>query len=294
MAKWIEMELAGTVFHARLLEERAPKTTQAVWDALPFGGRAVHAQLSGEMFRMFEHTPVDLDVAEAGTGTGFQYPGELVYYAPIKEIAICYGEARFRGAAAGVPVTPLAEIVPAEIAKLAEVAPRLQWEGAKPINFRQGSEPSVRDAPLKGRKIEVRVGDVTATATLLEDKAPRTVEAFVKLLPVEGQVTNTTWSGGISRFWGPGEGSVRGIGLRVDRPEALTKFHWPGYLYYLPEYEGVRIVYGDGQMSGAFSSSGMTPLAKFDGLDWTLSDMRKTLANLFLEGAKPISIRLVG
>ena len=292
MAKWLEMELDGTVFHARLLEERAPKTTQTIWDALPFGGRAVHAQLSGEMFRMFEHTPVDLDVTEPGTGTGFQWPGELVYYAPIKEIAICYGEARFRGAAAAVPVTPLAEIVQAEVARLAEVAPKLQWEGAKSIQFRQGSEPAVKEAPSTGRKIEVRVGDVAATATLLEDKAPKTVEAILKKLPLEGQVTNTTWSGGISRFWGS-EGSGRGIGVRVDEPEAQTKFHWPGYVYYYPKLEGIRIVYGDGQMSDAFSSGSMTPIARFDG-DWTSSAMRKALANLFLEGAKPISIRLVG
>jgi hypothetical protein len=293
VAKWIEMELGGTVFHARLLEERAPKTTQAIWDALPFGGRAVHAQLSGEMFRMYEHTPVDLDQTEPGTGTGFQYPGELVYYAPIKEIAICYGDARFRGAAAAVPVTPLAEIVPAELAGLAEVAPKLQFEGATPIAFRQGSEPAVKDAQLKGRKIEVRVGDVSATATLLEDKAPRTVEEIVKRLPIQGQVTNTTWSGGVSRLWGDGPPPMRGIGLRMENPEALTRFHWPGYVYYFPDYEGIRIVYGDGQMSGAFSSSGMTPLAKFDG-DWSTSEMRKTLANLFLEGAKPISLGLLG
>ncbi len=291
MVKWLEMELDGTVFHARLLEERAPKTTQTIWDALPFGGRAVHAQLSGEMFRMFEHTPVDLDATEAGTGTGFQWPGELVYYAPIKEIAICYGEARFRGAAACVPVTPLAEIVQAEVATLAETARKLQWDGAKSIQFRQGSEPAVKES-MKGRKIEVRVGDVSATATLLDDKAPRTIEAIAKKLPLEGQVTNTTWSGGVSRFWGS-DGQNRGIGVRVDQPEAQTKFHWPGYVYYYPELEGIRIVYGDGQMSDAFSSDNMTPIARFDG-DWTTSEMRKTLANLFLEGAKPISIRLVG
>src|SRR5436305_5575654 len=188
------MLLGGTVFHARLLEERSPKTAQAIWEALPFGGRAVHAQISGEMFRMLEHTPVAIDQTEPGTGTGFQYPGELVYYAPIKEIAICYGDARFRGAASAVPVSPLAEIVPAELATLAEVAPRLQWEGATPIEFRPGSEPAVKDAHVKGRKIEVRVGDVSASATLLEDKVPRTVEEILKRLPLEGQVTNTTWS----------------------------------------------------------------------------------------------------
>ncbi len=61
--KFLEIDLDGTVVRARLNEENAPKTCQAIWDALPFEGRAVHAQISGEMFRMLDETPVgDLEI----------------------------------------------------------------------------------------------------------------------------------------------------------------------------------------------------------------------------------------
>ena len=56
----IEMVLGDEVFHATLFTESAPKTTAAMLKAMPFEGRAVHAQLSGDMFRMFDHAPIDV------------------------------------------------------------------------------------------------------------------------------------------------------------------------------------------------------------------------------------------
>ena len=43
----MEIVLGDEVFHATLSEEAAPKTVAAVLKALPFEGRAVHAQQSG-------------------------------------------------------------------------------------------------------------------------------------------------------------------------------------------------------------------------------------------------------
>jgi hypothetical protein len=62
----IEVMLGDEVFHATLVEDTAPKTTEAVMQALPFEGRAVHAQLSGDMFRMFEHAPIPVEDTENG------------------------------------------------------------------------------------------------------------------------------------------------------------------------------------------------------------------------------------
>jgi len=131
----LELVLGDEVFHGRLFAETAPKTVEAVWRAMPFEGRAVHAQLSGEMFRMFE--PVPIPVEETENRGSFQYPGEIVYYPPIKEIAIAYGRARFRGTAHAVYATPLGVIDEGEIARLAAAAERLQWDGAKGIQFRR-------------------------------------------------------------------------------------------------------------------------------------------------------------
>lgn len=133
----VELVLGDEVFHATLFSDSAPKTAEAMWDAMPFEGRAVHAQLSGDMFRMFEHAPIPVEETE--NRESFQYPGEIVFYPPIREIAVAYGVARFRGTAGPVYLTPLGVIDEEEIPRLAATAERLQWDGAKRIQFRRGS-----------------------------------------------------------------------------------------------------------------------------------------------------------
>src|SRR5689334_16214263 len=74
--KFMEIELDGVVCRSLLNEDKAPKTSRAVWDVLPFEGRAVHAQVSGDMFRMLDETPVgELELESASY---FQHPGSVV------------------------------------------------------------------------------------------------------------------------------------------------------------------------------------------------------------------------
>jgi hypothetical protein len=289
----MELDVDGTVFQARMLDERAPRTTSALWEILPFKGLAVHAQWSGDMFRMYEHLPVrGIDAPE--NGVAFQYPGLVVYYPPIHELAVCYGTARFRGAASALTVTPVAEIPAQQIDRLVERASKLQWDGAAPFELRQATVASM-DAPASssskanGRRIQLQLGDAVATARLFEETAPRTCEAFLKVLPLEGPATNTKWSGDVTRFWGPVDGARGAIGLNMP-PESETMFHWPGVIYYHSDWDGIRICYGNGQQSGAFNVSALTPLARFDG-DW--SAFRNQASRLFLDGSKRLSMRLL-
>ena len=64
--RFIDIEIAGHVFRAQLLETRSPHATEAVWNALPFEGRVAHGTWSGAIFRMLEHAPVDLTERERG------------------------------------------------------------------------------------------------------------------------------------------------------------------------------------------------------------------------------------
>jgi hypothetical protein len=290
--RFIEIDLNGTVVRAQLNDDLAPKTCQAIWDALPFEGRAVHAQISGDMFRMLDHAPIpDLAVE---SGVSFQHPGQVVYYPGIKEIAFCTGRARFRGApgadGAVGRLTPLAEIE-GDFSTFHREGEKLQFDGARPIRFRKAAdqETPFRYQEEKGTKIEVEVAGITLIATLLEERAPQTVEAFKKILPVEGRITNTAWSGDITRFWGP-VGPEGQLGLDITEPENGQTLHWPGYIYYYAGFQGIRICYGDnGCMGGPWSASSMTPLARFDG-DW--SAFRNIAKSLFIEGAKPMTFRL--
>src|SRR6266536_2507800 len=90
--RFIEIELDGKSVRA-LVNEAVPVTANAIWEALPFEGRAVHAQ-----------------------------------------IAICLGEARFRGHAGVVPCTPLAQIE-GDFSEWATGAHKLDQTGARPIKF---------------------------------------------------------------------------------------------------------------------------------------------------------------
>jgi len=288
----IEIVLGDQVFHATLFADTAPKTTAAVLRAMPFEGRAVHAQLSGEMFRMFEHAPIAVDETE--NRESFQHPGEIVYYPPIKEIAIAYGGARFRGTAGFLYLTPLGMIDAEEIPQLAKVADRLQWDGAKRIQFRraEGKEASAgasRAQPGGGikRQIELDLDGVSAVAHLLDETAPQTTRALWDALTLTGSVTNTKWSGQMLRFWGK-EGALGETPIRLTAPENGQVLHWPGYVYYHPQYRGIRVCYGQAQQSGPTSVSTLTPVAKITG-DWS-AFLDKAKAIMF-EGAKTMTIR---
>jgi hypothetical protein len=286
----IEIVLNDEVFHATLAEETAPKTVEALMKALPFEGRAVHAQLSGDMFRMFEHAPIPVEEFE--NRQAFQSPGEIVYYPPIKEIAIAYGAARFRGTAGFVYLTPLGAVDAPQVPQLAKTAERLLWDGAQRIRFRRAETPATRpsaptDASTTGRPIEITLDGVAVTASLLDATAPQTAEAFWRALPLEGRVTNTKWSGQMLRFWG-NDGALGGVPIKIDAAENGQVLHWPGYVYYHPSYRGIRICYGQAQQSGPTSVSTLTPLARITG-DW--SGFRRKASAIMFEGAKAMVIR---
>jgi hypothetical protein len=139
--RMIRIDLGEAAFRARLLDDTAPATCDALWNALPLRGRAVHAQWSGEMFRMYE--PVDLGIPTPEVRGAFQHPGEIVYCPSARELAICYGIARFRGALGPVYCTPVAEIED-DLDALRACAARLPWDGAQPLLIAQLPEEGER------------------------------------------------------------------------------------------------------------------------------------------------------
>jgi hypothetical protein len=296
----MEIVLGDEVFGATLSEEAAPKTVAAVLKALPFEGRAVHAQLSGDMFRMFEHAPIPIEETE--NKQAFQAPGEIVYYPPIQEIAIAYGAARFRGTAGFLYLTPLGTVDEQDLPCLAKMAERLMWDGSKRIQFRAPADSaagnhdikaegaaaaSAQKAAAAGRQIEIDVDGVSVTASLLDATAPKTAEALWAALPLRGRVTNTKWSGQMLRFWG-GDGELGQVPIRLDAAENGEELHWPGYLYYHPAYRGLRLCYGQAQQSGPATVSRLTPLARLTG-DW--NPFRAKVSAIMFEGAKTMTIR---
>ncbi len=134
--KQMEIEFGGAVFTAILFEDKAPMTVEALWKALPIDDpAAVHAMWSGEMFHLTPNI-VNLGIKEVENRKAYQWPGEIVFYPPIQEIAICYGEARFTGPVGPLLVTGLG-MIQGQLDLLKQKASAMQVEGTKRIIFRR-------------------------------------------------------------------------------------------------------------------------------------------------------------
>lgn len=111
MARLVEVELPkrGVTCVARLLDEQAPRTASAVWDALPLGGEIFHAKYARN--ELYTFVPL---VAEEPIGmenpTITPIPGDLVYFEFSAGMlpAGPYGYAAHQGAAGADAVVDLA------------------------------------------------------------------------------------------------------------------------------------------------------------------------------------------
>jgi hypothetical protein len=81
MTKYIKISLAqrGVSCIARLLEEEAPKTCKAVWEALPQSGQVYHAKYAhNEIYNMVPPFPEEEIGLENSTVTPI--PGDVCYF----------------------------------------------------------------------------------------------------------------------------------------------------------------------------------------------------------------------
>lgn len=292
--RFIDFDFDGLAYRARLLEERAPQSSAALWAALPFEGQVVHGQWSGELFRLLQPAPVE--IAPGDRGWAFQYPGLVMIEPATRELAVCYGQGRLNAPGGPLNPIPVAELG-GDLRALAEFGTRLQFTGARPLAVRaaadQTSPLDAGPAPV-GRTIEVELDGAVARATLLEEVAPGVAGAFAAAQPLQGQVTNTHSSGTLIRYWNPDGGPEGETPLEVGDSDPSQVILYPGYLYYLPQrpWRGIRIPYEATAMGGATTrgTTRLVPFARFVG-DW--SALRERASSLAVRGAQPISFRLV-
>ena len=83
MTKTIEIEVEGEVITAVLLEQKAPQTCKAIWDALPFDGTLNHAKMAGN--ELLYKIPVLIDDAENIT---FEHKAGNISYWPLRQCLV--------------------------------------------------------------------------------------------------------------------------------------------------------------------------------------------------------------
>jgi hypothetical protein len=81
MARYLDISLQkrGVTCVARMLDERAPRTCAAVWDALPLGADAYHAKYARNEIYTFVHTFAEVAPGRENT-TITPIPGDVVYF----------------------------------------------------------------------------------------------------------------------------------------------------------------------------------------------------------------------
>lgn len=143
MSKRLRLVVASRhlVATAALLEDNAPLTCRAIWDALPLEGELIHAMWSGPE----TYFPVDPSIRVPPEHQTTQpLPGDVGYYAiegnrivdwpdDMAEIAFFYG----RGARPSMPTGPVAMNLFARIVDnlegFAEVCRRIHREGVETL-----------------------------------------------------------------------------------------------------------------------------------------------------------------
>jgi Protein of unknown function (DUF3830) len=133
----LEIAVGDVRLGARLEQEAAPQTVAAFRRLLPLESKLIHARWSGESCWI----PFgELDVG-IGPENATSYPavGEILLYpGGVSETAILfpYGPTRFASKAGVLAGNHFATIVEGS-EQLADLGPRVLWEGAQPIRFEE-------------------------------------------------------------------------------------------------------------------------------------------------------------
>ncbi|MBI3455771.1 MAG: DUF3830 family protein [Candidatus Rokubacteria bacterium] len=129
------------------------------------------------------------------------------------------------------------------------------------------------------RTVQVEFEGLNLTAELLDSKAPKICQAIWDALPLQGQVTNTVWSGDMLRLW---------VTIpEPPEPENLSVLQNPGDIIFLPGWNGLRFIYGPAQMRGP---RGPHPAPRVGRLVGDLGDFVKIAKRVEWEGAKAMRL----
>jgi len=95
----IRIVVDGVEAEAQLFDDKAPKTTQALWDTLPIKDRTIQTRWSGDAWRtegnyplLPESEPVENVAERLSAGDIIYYPG---YPVGLLKIGIAYGPAQW-------------------------------------------------------------------------------------------------------------------------------------------------------------------------------------------------------
>ncbi len=132
--KSLRIAFDGLTLTARLLDDKAPKLGQALWDSLPLEGAVTNVAWSGNMLRLWVKIP---EPSGPENVTQLQYPGDILFVPGWNGLRFVYGPAQMRGAAGVHPVPCVGRLV-GDLTDFVKVAKRIEWDGAKQMSVARG------------------------------------------------------------------------------------------------------------------------------------------------------------
>ena len=130
------------------------------------------------------------------------------------------------------------------------------------------------------KRILVEFENKTFPAVLFDDEAPVICGNVWNALPLEGQATNTKWSGDMLRLW-----------VQIPEPqerENMSQLQNPGDIIFLHKWNGLRFVYGQARMQGP---SGAHPTPLVGRMLGGVEDLAAFAKRVEWEGARPMRVR---
>jgi hypothetical protein len=141
------------------------------------------------------------------------------------------------------------------------------------------------------KRIRVRVDGVTAEGALLEDAAPRTVQAFWARLPINDRTIQARWSGDAWRTEGNYEllTPEDEVENPADRLSAGDIIYYPGYKSQLLK---IAIAYGQSQWLAPFMVP--IPVTYMGKIDTNLDAFVERCQRIIFEGPLEVEITRLG
>lgn len=130
------------------------------------------------------------------------------------------------------------------------------------------------------KPILIEFDEHTLKGELLDDQAPDLCNRIWHALPLEGQVTNTIWSGDMLRLW-----------VQIpepEKPENVVTLHNPGDILFIPGWNGLRLVYGQARMQGP---AGAHPVPRAGRVMGDITPLAEFGRKIEWEGSRPMRVR---
>ncbi|HET7265673.1 MAG TPA: DUF3830 family protein [bacterium] len=130
----VELVLDGVTARVTLLEMAAPRTTKALWEALPISDRAVQVKWSGDAWRT--EGDYDIGITAVENEGHVLAAGDLIYYPRMKKIGLAYGRAEWRhpDLSFALHVSVIGR-VSSQLEAVVAASRRVWLEGARPLRL---------------------------------------------------------------------------------------------------------------------------------------------------------------